>query len=151
MSLVIRPAQAGDFPALVAVFAHWHDGLVALNRNGHGWLVAELDGAVVGGLLQREFCAWDSFLANVEHLGDADVVPFASLMCIAETHREAGIGTELMTYWIEATPSWAHVIMPDESDDDWSRARRVRFFERLGFVWMPTTHASRAPWLMIRR
>jgi len=114
-------------------------------------MVADVDGVVVGGLLAREFCNWDSALVGYGELTEDDVVPFASLMCVARHMRGEGIGTQLMTHWIESTPSWAHVVMPDASDDDASRAVRSVFFERLGFRWIQTAYEELEPWLMIRQ
>jgi GNAT superfamily N-acetyltransferase len=114
-------------------------------------LVAGVGGVVVGGLLAREFCNWDSALVGYRELTEDDVVPFASLMCVAEHLRGEGIGTQLVTNWIESTPSWAHVVMPDASDDEPSRAARGAFFEHLGFRWIRTAYDGLEPWLMIRQ
>lgn len=98
-----------------------------------------------------EFCRWDAGLAGFGHLTEDDVVPFASLLCVDESLRDMGVGTSLMTHWIESTPSWAHVIMPDASDDEASQAARATFFQRLGFTWMATDHEALEPWLMMRK
>jgi len=147
----VRAAQRSDFVLLRRIFDDWHPGVVSIHEEPRGWMVADVDGVVGGGLLGREFCNWDSGLLGYGHLTEDDVVPFAALMCVAPHLRGDGIGTKLMTHWIESTPSWAHVVMPDASDDDPTRVARSHFFERLGFEWMPTAHAQIEPWLMIRQ
>lgn len=150
-AITVRAAVRSDLVALRQIFDSWHRGLVSLHGSPDGWLVAEVDGAVVGGLLAREFCAWDSGVAGFGHLTDADLVPFVALLCVDESLRGRGIGTCLVTHWIDSSPSWAHVVMPDQSGDDAAEADRVRFFERLGFAWMETEHPEIEPWLMMRK
>jgi len=149
--VTVRAARQSDFVLLEPIFDSWHPGLVALDVHSEGWTVAELDGVVAGGLLARQFCAWDSGLVGYEHLTEDDMVPFAALMCVAQGKRGQGVGTALMLHWIHSAPAWAHVIMPDGSDDDASRSARNAFFERLGFQWMETAYEELEPWLMIRR
>jgi len=147
----VRPAQRSDLQRLRSVFDSWHSGLVAVQGDSRGWLVADVGGVVVGGLLAREFCNWGDPLVGYRELTEDDVVPFAALMCVAEDLRGEGIGTQLVRHWLGSTPSWAHVVMPDASDDEPSRAARSRFFERLGFRWIPTAYEGLEPWLMIRQ
>lgn len=149
--VTIRWARPEDLLPLRSIFDSWHPGLVALGGDFRRWLIAEVREEVVGGLLASEFSNWDHALLGYADLTDDHVVPFASLMCVAEHMRGDGIGTALMTYWIDSTPSWAHVVMPDASDDEPNRVRRVAFFERLGFRWMLTAFDEVEPWLMLRQ
>lgn len=150
-TVTVRPAQRSDLVRLRSIFDSWHSGLVAVHGDSRGWLVADVGGVVVGGLLAREFCNWGDPLVGYGELTDDDVVPFAALMCVAGHMRGEGVGAQLVTRWIESTPSWAHVVMPDASDDEPSRTARSMFFERLGFRWIPTAHEGLEPWLMIRQ
>ena len=149
-SNTIRPAVPSDFVALRAIFDSWRANSVAVNPSKHGWLVAEIHGAIAGGLLASEFNGWHQGLAGFGHLTESDVVPFASLMCVDEPLRRRGVGSQLMTYWIESAPSWAHVIMPATSDDRASQVAREAFFTHHGFKWMPTDYEELKPWLMMR-
>lgn len=149
--VTIRWARPSDLLPLRSIFDSWHPGLVALGGDFRPWLVAEVRDEIVGGLRASEFSNWDHALLGYADLTDDYVVPFASLMCVAEPMRGDGIGTALMNCWIDSTPSWAHVVMPDASDDDPYRVARIAFFERLGFTWMPTAFDEIEPWLMIRR
>jgi phosphinothricin acetyltransferase len=139
MTVVVRPAQESDLPAILAIYndavrhttAIWNDTLVDLDnrrawhdarvRLGYPVLVGEEDGNVVAYGSFGDFRAFDGYRFTVEHS-----------VYVAEGSRRRGIASALIMALVErASALGKHVMVAGIAADN---AASIALHLRHGFI-----------------
>lgn len=155
--ITTRAATDADADAIYAVCRSTWPGaadhlLEELEEAVQPFCVAELNGHVCAFLHASSWTNWRAIAGMEEHDPEAADARLLNWIAVAPQRRGTGIGSTLLTAWLQALPSTVHyvVLNPWPADDGGTEAdKRLRqFYLRNGFRLLPSSDGVERSYLL---